>query len=661
MSEPSNGGERLPRHGLWILIILGCTAAAYLPALAAGFCYDDEFVILRNPTIQRWTTLSQVFTQPYWQTAVNEYLWRPFTSLTFGLNWLLTGGASWAFHAVNIGIHLLNVFLLFRLLRRRLPDGFWVPWICLLWAVHPLLTEDVVYTAGRADLMAACFVFLGLLARNPWLRGGLFLLGLLSKENALILPLLVLIGMGLEGGSPEERRRTWGRRAMDLLPLGLALILFVMAKLWLIGGLYNPDAIQVQANPFIAATLSQKIPGYFALIGFYAGKILFPLKLSIMYYGPAYALPTGWFCADVLGGLACAAGLAWLFLRRKETRLWLAWTAAAFLPFSQIIQPIGAAVAERFMYLPPAFLVAAFLPLCPRKRWVLGGLLGIALLFSGRTFWRSLDYRDNLHLYRAAVRSTPNSTMAHYNLAQILLDRGHMDEAVAHFEKVRELDPSDFHISRLLANLQARRGLKEEARAILEDAFRSQRFDSETFADYLTLNPDLPKIIASLESARDRDPSNAGILVLLGRYLLKSNRPREAVPPLEQVWNQGRKDPSTALLLADAHLRDGNDAGALPYLDQALSDGPAEETTSGALFLVLTTGEFRAPVLLEHLAAAHPDQDTFPCALADLYRTQSRNAEALRWVRTCLSRAVEPPERRAYFEILKKQLETGGR
>ena len=661
MSEPANGRNSHLRYRLWIPIILGWAAAAYLPALVAGFCCDDEYIILGNAIIQRWETLPQVFTEPYWKTEIHEYLWRPLTSLTLGLNWLLAGGATWAFHAVNLGIHLLNVLLLYLLLRRRLADGSWIPWICLLWAVHPLLTEDVVYTVGRADLLAACFLLLALLARHPWLQGGLFLLGLLCKENAVVLPLIVLLWMGLETGSTEEGRRPWSRRALDLLPLGLALVVFVVVKLWLIGGMYNPDAVHAQSNPMITAPLFKRIPGYFALIGFYAGKILLPLKLSILHYGPACPLPSGWLSLNALGGLACAAGLGWLYWKKEKTRLWLAAAAAAYLPFSQVLQPIGVAAAERFMYLPLAFLLAALLPLLPRNRWVLGGLLSLALLFSGRTFWRALDYKDNFHLYSAAVRSTPKSTMAHFNLAQVLLDRGETEEAVAHFEGVRELDPSDFHISYILADLQARRGLIEEARAVLEDAFRSQPFDSETFKEYLSFKPDLPRIVASLESARGRDPADPEILILLGRYLLKSHRAREAVPVLEQIWNLGGRNPTTALLLADAQLREGNEAGALPYLDQALAGTPSEEIVSSVLFLVLATGGHRAPHLLESLAAAHADQDAFPCALADLYKTQGRNAEALRWVRTCLSRAAGPPERRAYFEDLQKQIEAGGR
>ena len=74
-----------------------------------------------------------------------------------------------------------------------------------IWGLHPLLTEGVTNIVGRADLLAAFGILMGLLchvratAEAGWRKAGWLIalalsqtIGLFSKENAVVLPALML-------------------------------------------------------------------------------------------------------------------------------------------------------------------------------------------------------------------------------------------------------------------------------------------------------------------------------------------------------------------------------------------------------------------------------------------------------------------------------------
>jgi len=70
-------------------------------------------------------------------------------------------GAFW-YHLVNLLLHALNVWLVWKLAARLLSSR--AAWFAAaLFAVHPIATEAVDNVVGRADLLAAMAVLAGLL------------------------------------------------------------------------------------------------------------------------------------------------------------------------------------------------------------------------------------------------------------------------------------------------------------------------------------------------------------------------------------------------------------------------------------------------------------------------------------------------------------------
>lgn len=108
--------------------------------------------------------------------AYRGVLWAPFIyedrmSLgTLGLApgftvWALLGRitrAPWAFHALNVAVHLVNGWLLFLIAR-----SVWGAKVALLamaiFLLHPLQTESVAYVTGNSELLSATWLLLAVL------------------------------------------------------------------------------------------------------------------------------------------------------------------------------------------------------------------------------------------------------------------------------------------------------------------------------------------------------------------------------------------------------------------------------------------------------------------------------------------------------------------
>ena len=123
------------------------------------FVSDDELYIMRNaqvvdPSLHRLFSPNPVST-----------VFRPVTFATLALNWKLGGANPVGYHLLNLLLHAGATWLLYILLQELLgstPEGKTIALVAaLLYAVHPIHTEAVAWAVGRAELLAAGFLFAG--------------------------------------------------------------------------------------------------------------------------------------------------------------------------------------------------------------------------------------------------------------------------------------------------------------------------------------------------------------------------------------------------------------------------------------------------------------------------------------------------------------------
>jgi hypothetical protein len=127
---------------------------------------------------------------------------RPLVNASYAVDRALWGAGPFGFHLTSVLLHMLNVVLLFQLVR-RLDDHVEVAFsAAALFAVHPMMTESVGYVSGRAEVLCATWFFAAILCGRRWLGGdgarwalftvGFWAAGLATKETAAMLPLVLL-------------------------------------------------------------------------------------------------------------------------------------------------------------------------------------------------------------------------------------------------------------------------------------------------------------------------------------------------------------------------------------------------------------------------------------------------------------------------------------
>src|SRR3989344_8562337 len=188
-----------PWHLCAFLVLI--TFCIYLPSvLTNDFVHlDDALLITRNPAVQQisFWSLKEIF------TTFDPELYVPLTLFTYQIEHAMFGLNPVVFHLTNLILHVANAVLVFWILfvlsqKRRIAFLG-----AMLFALHPIRTEAVVWAAARKDVLSA-FFFLGsflpfLLHRRDHVQKfyrwsiALFFLGLLSKVSILMMPILLFL------------------------------------------------------------------------------------------------------------------------------------------------------------------------------------------------------------------------------------------------------------------------------------------------------------------------------------------------------------------------------------------------------------------------------------------------------------------------------------
>lgn len=421
--------------GLALAWFLALTAGLYGRTLFFGYTGSDDVVLIRDQGASLHTakSLLDAFTGPLFRTGVVYY--RPLVGLSYFLDAQWRAEDLRAFHATNLALHAAATFLLFRFLG-TLRLGAW-PALLLatVFAVHPANTETVAWVPGRTDSLLAVCVLGALLTLRKWVErldaralvahAVLTLLALLSKESAIILPLLYAADLALLQDRRDllRDRRLWAAWAAP-----------VVGYLALRGAADLPDA---------SAPIEYRIQVFFEhlhVVLMHLGKIVFPYKLSVL----AYAGDTPW----IPGALALiAAALVARRLRGAAARL-AAWGAACFLLFVLPALPVSEfLILENRLYLPAMGVLVLLLGLAlpalasPRSRRIAAGVAGaVAVVFAVISSRYASAFRDQDAFTAAAARQSPGSAFVQMSRGTYFQGERRFDEAARAYDDALRLD-----------------------------------------------------------------------------------------------------------------------------------------------------------------------------------------------------------------------------
>lgn len=442
----------------------------YAPTLMGSFVWDDEQFIYKNIDIRSFD-LGGIFTRnTVGGAGVASGYYRPLTSLTFAIDWMLAqGNPSW-FHLMNVFWHLAAGVALAGFL-----DTIGIPVLLpiIIFLLHPLQTEAVAYISGRGDPLSLFFGFFSMwtfalyvkhAARSNLLviSYAAFAFALLSKESGVVflgLAALILVG---------RSHKRW----QTILGFGLVAIAGILLRLGVVGtnfgfhwdGVYG-TSIWIRFLTFTRVFLE------------YLWLIIFPFPLHMERFVPlvtSLLSPWPWISLGIIA-LVLLVGIKLEKNYRRPYWFGVFWFGIFLLPQSGILIPAPALLTEHWLYGALAGFGLAF-----DAVWHSWGMKpmkypGFLIL----CFWIILGFRqtylwsDPIRFYEYTMQFTQTARLhnnlgmhyiesgrfkeaedqyllaaglgdyaqIYYNLGNLYITSGRVNEAIIQYRKALEIDP----------------------------------------------------------------------------------------------------------------------------------------------------------------------------------------------------------------------------
>lgn len=475
------------RFALLAGVVVLAAVLAHARGLGHGFVYDDHRFIERNRAITSIGNVGSFFSDPATASAaagVEPDIYRPVRTLSFALDHALFGLSPTGWHAGSIALHAANAALVWLFLLRRLRRhpgarlvGHGRPALddreaslgatfgALLFAVHPVTTESVVWVSSRGDLIAWTFA---LLAFEAFTRVGarataagvaLGALACLAKESALVLFALVPIA---HLALPREARPTWNTTWMRAGALVGVTVGYLLLRQAVLPG--APDLPYLAQTDFPDGGRVGALRGFLSSVAWYARTLLWPFGFPFDRNVHTDPIPSSFLDPGVVVGAGIVltlllVGVRALVRRRGVTAAACLGTLAALGPVSNVVVPLKAFAAERFLYPALPFLALGFGAVLfaareafPRRRRATAGLAVTLLAGLGMlAFARAGPWHDETSLWRAVMVENPMNPRAHEGIGFGQLLEGRVDLAERSFRTYREFQPRDGKVRAELA------------------------------------------------------------------------------------------------------------------------------------------------------------------------------------------------------------------
>jgi hypothetical protein len=457
--------------------------ASSITGIANGFAVDDRSVIEMNDRVHSLAGWWRLFGESYWPTSAQAGLYRPVTMLAFALQWTAGRGAPIIFHAVSIALYVCTSVAVYRLCRHligEMPARI----AAAVFAVHPVHVEAVGNVVGQSELIAtlavlgAVLLYLRVVERSNATAAtaappdatrilaiaGLYLIGILTKESAIVLPaLLVLIHVYLFANVPSVSRPRWTGQWRAFRLTYLALVAVTLVALWARSAVLG-DTTVAPNTALEGLTLTQRVATMLGVAPEWLRLFVWPARL-IPVYSPPYIHIAHSFDATAATGLVLLLAtivFAWATARSTTTRaiaFGIAWIAVSLAPVSNILFATGIVIAERTLFLPTVgFAIAVgcaagWLADRPRAKSFLPSLQFAGALLIVLALARSAIHQrvwsDDGHLITAAIQAAPNSYMLDEMYGEYAERTGQPAVAEQWFKRATQLYPSDpsTHIS----------------------------------------------------------------------------------------------------------------------------------------------------------------------------------------------------------------------
>src|SRR5213595_2251397 len=451
-------------------MVAAVTILAYRPAWNGGFLWDDDAYVTNNELLTAPEGLRRI-----WFSLDSPSQYFPLVYTTFRVEHALWGLNPTGYHWINLVLHVANALLVWAVLARLPISGAWLAGA--IFALHPVQVESVAWITERKNVLMAFFFLLTLLGwiafvdertRRRWIFYCLalifYVLALSAKATACTLPAALFLILWLQN-KPITMRRLVQIVPFVILGIGMGLL----AVWW--------ERYHQGTNRAVFTFLSpiERILVASRAVWFYLSKIFWPSNLTFIYprwnISPADLLDDVWLLAGI------AACVVIYFLRRYFGRsvevaaAFFVVTLSPVLGFIMLFTFRYAFVADHYQYLacigPIALASAGIVSLSDKFAQYRVVTVSVALLLVaslGMLTWRqAATYTDIETLWRTTIARNPDCWIAHMNLGLVLLQKGKIDDGIAHYRSALQMQPDSWDADYNLGTALLAQGKVDEA------------------------------------------------------------------------------------------------------------------------------------------------------------------------------------------------------
>lgn len=516
---------------LLILIIVGFLV--YFNSLFNGFVWDDEEQVLNNTLVHSFSNLPAFFSSSTFNSggagSMGGLYYKPLMTTSFSMLYTLFGPNPFFFHLFQLIFHLGNGILVFLIFHYLLKKEFLAFFLALIFLIHPINTEAVVYISDLQDIL---FFFFGTLAllwviknklktfNEIFLVSLFLLLSFLSKETGFLFILIIFSFIILF------------KRHQQLKSFLISLVITVGSYSFLrfvvAGIFFNKHGL----SPITKMPLEERILSIPKIIYTYLKNFVFPKDLAINQHWAVTEINRGDFYQPLIIVfiffiiLLSIALFIWKFKKSllQVYSFFFLWFIFALGLHLQIF-PLDLTISDRWFYLPIVGLLGIIGVIVKEfniqriSKFTLM-LIVILIIFSlsVRTIIRNTNWKNGLTLYSHDVLVSRDSFDLENNLGVELFRVGRIDEAKIHFEKSTRLAPEWWTNWNNLGVIAEKDGDYQKAKEYYEKAISHGEYylAYENLANLLLFYEKNPKDAKKfIEESLKKLPENAKLWFIL--------------------------------------------------------------------------------------------------------------------------------------------------
>ncbi|MEM7101754.1 MAG: tetratricopeptide repeat protein [Bacteroidota bacterium] len=555
----------------------------YANTIGHDFVLDDDIITRKNTFVSEgFGGLKDIFTHGYLYgfNGANDQSYRPLILANMAIETQLFGQNATTHHFFNVLIFAFSAVILFFFLSKAFRDKpLWLPLsITLLFVAHPIHTEVVANIKSRDEILSFTFGIATLLfvlksalsEQNKYLYYGLvsYFLCVLSKETGLAV--LGLVPFTLFFFTKDDFKQIGKTTAAFAV---VAALYFIIRSSVMDSMTFEENMSPINNGLMAAESAGERFATNVSIMGRYLKLLLFPHPLSYDYsYSqiPIIGFGDFRFFLSLLAYIGLAV-LAVLGLKNKNPiSFGIILYVVMLILVSNFITPVGATMAERFIYsssLGFCLILGVLLvnwfkvgdqDLLKAPTLFLATLGVILSLYSAKTNMRNMDWKNSETLYSSGLVTASNSARAHNHYAshyRELLENNpnHPNrtaiatDAINHYKRALEIFPEYSEASYNLGVLYYTMGQTDSALIAYENtlSFAPNYLNALNNSGVIYFERgDYNTALARWSKVIEEDPNNAQGLGNIGAIYQNSGNYNEAIQYYQRALSLNPNNPN---------------------------------------------------------------------------------------------------------------------